>query len=251
MICHGDHATESIRSRRPCFVPGVNRGSVARNHPLRRSEDDGRGAGGAVWGVRRDVRQGWATVDSTEAAVKASVLMALYRPGAGGSSASSWTTTCSSGGSWTWTWSASFVPTVFTKNRERLIEHDVARQFFAQVVAQARGAGLMSDDHFTVDGTLIEAWASQKKSFRRKDEEPGDRPPPDDPGNPSVDFMARSAATRRTSPKSDPRQDWPANRRILRRSWRIPNMPSWRTVTAYSWIFASQLPMGRRSATWR
>ncbi len=81
----------------------------------------------------------------------------------------------------------SFAPTVFTKNRDRLIEHDVARQFFERVVAQARSANLMSDDHFTVDGTLIEAWASLK-SFRKKDEKPGDRPPPDDPGNPSVDF---------------------------------------------------------------
>ena len=97
----------------------------------------------------------------------------------------------------------SFVPTVFTKNRERLIEHDVARQFFAQVVAQARAAGLMSDDHFTVDGTLIEAWASQK-SFRRKDEDPGDRPPPDDPGNPSVDFHGEKRSNETHESKSDP-----------------------------------------------
>src|SRR5512141_1463870 len=69
----------------------------------------------------------------------------------------------------------SFVPTVFTKNRQRLIDHDVASRFFGAVVHQARAAGLMSDDHFTVDGTLIEAWASLK-SFKRKEEEPGDKP---------------------------------------------------------------------------
>src|SRR5271156_4745292 len=57
---------------------------------------------------------------------------------------------------------ASFVPTVFTKNRDRLIAHDVAREFLLAVVAQARAARLMSHDHFTVDGTLIEAWASLK-----------------------------------------------------------------------------------------
>jgi hypothetical protein len=57
----------------------------------------------------------------------------------------------------------------------------------------------MSDDHFTVDGTLIEAWASLK-SFRPKDEKPEDRPPPDDPGNPTVNFHGESAATKRTSP---------------------------------------------------
>jgi len=62
--------------------------------------------------------------------------------------------------------------TVFSKNRERLLEGDVAEAFFQAVVAQAREAGLLSDEHFTVDGTLIEAWAGQK-SFRPKDEDPG------------------------------------------------------------------------------
>ena len=57
-------------------------------------------------------------------------------------------------------------PTVFTKNRDRLLNQDIARSFFRRVVARAEG--LMSDEHFTVDGTLIEAWASQK-SFQRKD----------------------------------------------------------------------------------
>lgn len=57
-------------------------------------------------------------------------------------------------------------PTVFTKNRERLLNQDIARSFFRRVVERAEG--LMSDEHFTVDGTLIEAWASQK-SFQRKD----------------------------------------------------------------------------------
>jgi hypothetical protein len=68
-----------------------------------------------------------------------------------------------------------------------LLEHDVAGEFFRTVVAEARELKLTSDEHFTVDGTLIEAWASLK-SFRPKGEEPSDRTPPDDPGNPSVDF---------------------------------------------------------------
>ena len=75
--------------------------------------------------------------------------------------------------------------TVYTKNRERLLQASVAEEFFAQVLAQARSADLVSDEHFSVDGTLIEAWAGQK-SFRRKDDEPA--APPDDPGNPTVDF---------------------------------------------------------------
>ena len=57
--------------------------------------------------------------------------------------------------------------TVFTKNRERLLEGDIAQAFFERVVAQARQRELLSDEHFTVDGTLIEAWASLK-SFKRK-----------------------------------------------------------------------------------
>ncbi len=75
----------------------------------------------------------------------------------------------------------------FTRNRARLLAHDVAREFFRTVVERARALKLTSDEHFTVDGTLIEAWASLK-SLRPKGEEPNDRPPPEDPGNPSVDF---------------------------------------------------------------
>jgi hypothetical protein len=54
------------------------------------------------------------------------------------------------------------VPTVFTKNRDRLLQHAVAHSFFQRLIARA--ADLMSDEHFTVDGTLLEAWASQKAS---------------------------------------------------------------------------------------
>lgn len=64
-----------------------------------------------------------------------------------------------------------WVPTVFTKNRDRLLEGEIARAFLAGVVAEARRRGLLSDEHFTVDGTLIEAWASQK-SFQPKDGPP-------------------------------------------------------------------------------
>ena len=64
-------------------------------------------------------------------------------------------------------------PTTFSKNRDRLLAQDVAGAFFDGVLAQARAAGLLSDEHFTVDGTLLEAWASLK-SFRRKDGTGGD-----------------------------------------------------------------------------
>lgn len=75
--------------------------------------------------------------------------------------------------------------TVFTKNRDRLLEGEVAAAFFTEVLAQAKAAGLVSDEHFTVDGTLLEAWASQK-SFRRRSAPPPDTR--DDPGNPTVNF---------------------------------------------------------------
>jgi transposase len=70
-----------------------------------------------------------------------------------------------------------FDASTFSKNRGRLLEHEVAPKFFAEVVAMARAARLLDDEHFTVDGTLIEAWASAK-SFRPKAE--ADRPPDDD-----------------------------------------------------------------------
>jgi transposase len=75
--------------------------------------------------------------------------------------------------------------TVFTKNRERLLRAEVARQFFDLVVATAQGLHLMSDEHFTVDGTLLEACAGLKSFKRKEGEEEG---PPDDPGNPTVNF---------------------------------------------------------------
>lgn len=77
--------------------------------------------------------------------------------------------------------------TVFTKNRDRLLKGAVAEAFFAAVLAQAHQRGLLSDEHFTVDGTLIEAWAGQK-SFKRKDAKSAKTPSDDDPGNPTVNF---------------------------------------------------------------
>jgi transposase len=91
--------------------------------------------------------------------------------------------------------------TVFTKNRERLLVGEVAQGFFNAVVEQARAQGLLSDEHFTVDGTLIEAWAGHK-SFKRKGDEP--KTPPDDPGNPSVDFHGERRANATHQSTTDP-----------------------------------------------
>ncbi len=91
-------------------------------------------------------------------------------------------------------------PTTFTKNRQRLLDSDIAQAFFTRVLAQARERYLLSMEHFTVDGTLIEALAGLK-SFRPKDEDPTDQPPPDDPGNPTVNFHSqhRSNATHQST----------------------------------------------------
>jgi transposase len=90
--------------------------------------------------------------------------------------------------------------TVFTKNRNRLLEGDVARAFLAEVVKQAQNHNLLSDEHFTVDGTLIEAWASLK-SFHKKDQK---NPPPEDPGNPTVDFHGESRSNETHVSTTDP-----------------------------------------------
>jgi transposase len=90
--------------------------------------------------------------------------------------------------------------TVFTKNRDRLLEADIAKEFLARVVEQARAKGLTSDEHFTVDGTLLEAWASAK-SFQPKD---GKQSPPDDPGNPTVNFRGDRRSNETHESKTDP-----------------------------------------------
>jgi transposase len=91
--------------------------------------------------------------------------------------------------------------TVFTKNRDRLLQADVAKEFLAEVVAQARGKGLTSDEHFTVDGTLLEAWASQKSYQAREGKQPL---PPDDPGNPTVNFRGERRSNQTHASKTDP-----------------------------------------------
>ncbi len=90
--------------------------------------------------------------------------------------------------------------TVFTKNRERLLAGDIAQAFLARVVAEARVHHLLSNEHFTVDGTLIEAWASLK-SFKQKDTP---APPPDDPGNPTVNFHGERRSNVTHASTTDP-----------------------------------------------
>jgi transposase len=94
-----------------------------------------------------------------------------------------------------------WAPTTFTKNRERLLDGDIARKFFDRVVDLASKGGWLSDEHFTVDGTLIEAWAGQK-SFQPKDG-PGDPKNPGD-GNPAVDFRGQKRSNDTHASTTDP-----------------------------------------------
>jgi len=90
--------------------------------------------------------------------------------------------------------------TTFTKNRDRLLDGDIADAFFAEVLAAIKQEGLLSDEHFTVDGTLLEAWASHK-SFKPKDTP---RTPPDDPKNPTVNFHGQARRNDTHQSTTDP-----------------------------------------------
>src|SRR5262249_20250453 len=92
--------------------------------------------------------------------------------------------------------------TVFSKNRDRMLKSDIAGLFFQAVVEEARVMSLLSDEHFSVDGTLIEAWASQK-SFQKKDKgESGT--PGDGGGNAAVDFHGEQRTNQTHESKTDP-----------------------------------------------
>jgi transposase len=97
---------------------------------------------------------------------------------------------------------AVWAPTTFSKNRDRLLAGDIAAAFFDAVLIHADSARLLSDEHFTVDGTLLQAWASQK-SFRPRDEDP----PAPGGGNPTVNFhgQRRSNATHQSTTDPDAR----------------------------------------------
>jgi transposase len=91
---------------------------------------------------------------------------------------------------------------VFSKNRDRLLEADIAEEFLRHVVSLAREKGLLSDEHFTVDGTLIEAWAGQKSFMKKGSSTP--RAKNDDPGNPTVDFHGEKRTNDTHESTTDP-----------------------------------------------
>jgi len=94
-----------------------------------------------------------------------------------------------------------FDASTFSKNKERLLEHEVAREFLGVVLQEARQRRLLSEDHFTVDGTLLESWASLK-SFRSKDG--GDGTPATREKNPSVDYHGEQRTNDTHQSTTDP-----------------------------------------------
>jgi transposase len=97
-------------------------------------------------------------------------------------------------------WDAS----TFSQNRDRLLAGEIAQAFFAQVLAQARRQHGLSSEHFTVDGTLIEAWASLKSFKPKTESESSPAPPPDDPGNPTVNFRGEKRSNATHASTTDP-----------------------------------------------
>lgn len=98
---------------------------------------------------------------------------------------------------------SSFDATSFTKNRERLLAHEVSLKFFDAVVREARKQDLLSDEHFTVDGTLIDAWASTK-SFQPKETDDSDKQPKGGGRNPTVDFHGEKRSNQTHQSTTDP-----------------------------------------------
>ena len=116
-----------------------------------------------------------------------------------------------------------WVPTTFTKNRERLQNGEVFTKFMTKLLNHPQVKPLLSDEHFSVDGTLIEAWASQK-SFRPKDGSG------DDDG---ATFMARSARTTRMRVPAIPTAVFTAKPPGGRQNSVIWATPSWRTAMGW------------------
>jgi transposase len=97
-------------------------------------------------------------------------------------------------------------PTVFTKNRDRLLDGAVAEEFFNRIVEQARSRKLLSDEHFTVDGTLVEAWAGHKSFQKKRNDgaDPLNPPPPDHSGNPTVNWHKEKRSNETHQSLTDP-----------------------------------------------
>jgi hypothetical protein len=103
-------------------------------------------------------------------------------------------------------------PTVFTKNRDRLLESDIAERFFNEILGVIDRSGFASDEHFSIDGTLLEAWASMKSFQCKEGKERKKDHSDDDPGNPTIDFKGEKRCNDTHQSKTDPES------RLIRKS---------------------------------
>src|SRR5258705_9415619 len=140
--------------------------------------------------------------------------------------------------------------TTFSKNRERLLTGDIAEAFCEQVNEQARGYGLLSDEHFTVDGTLLKAAASFK-SFKKTGDQ--DQPPPDDPGNPTVDFHGEKRSNSTHKSTTDPEALLSRKGNGRKRSSIMPGIFLWRIGTDWLSMLVSLKQPGQQGGIkqWR
>jgi transposase len=135
--------------------------------------------------------------------------------------------------------------TVYSKNRDRMLKADIAGLFFQAVVEEARVEGLLSDEHFSVDGTLIEAWASQK-SFQRKDSNQSGQD--GDGGNSSVDFHGEKRTNDTHESTTDPMRDCTKRAKAKKPSFATSVMCGWRIGTGWRWMGKSPRRGERQNA---
>lgn len=124
---------------------------------------------------------------------------------------------------------SAFDASSFSKNKERLLEHRVAREFLTAVIGEARRRKMLSDDHFTVDGTLLEAWASLK-SIHPKDD--GTTPKRCDK-NPEVDFRGEQRTNDTHNRVPTPNRGWRGKGEVKKPGYALPVMCLWRTAPAW------------------
>ena len=140
-----------------------------------------------------------------------------------------------------------FDASTFSKNKQRLLESRVAREFLGAVVAEARRRELLSEDHFTVDGILLEAWASLK-SFRSKD---GDEAPGTGEKNPGINFHGEHRTNATHGSTTDPEARLARKGAGKEAKLCFPVISSWRTVPAWWWMWRSAGQRGLRSGKLR
>jgi len=192
---------ESRKTTKECQLPDAGAKSAAGPPAARDPQARGRGAEGTVSRLSAAVLADWPAVDPARAADQSlgasDAVLDPERAAADGAAELQHSLPLVRGPG---NGRQGLGPDGVHEERARLLRGQVDVRFFEAVLEQAREKGLLSEEHFTVDGTLIEAWASQK-SFQPKDRP---MPPSDDPGNPSISFRGQKRTNETHESKTDP-----------------------------------------------